>query len=123
MKMGKISDLTSSQLLDEEKALILQSSEISDAIEIVDIAKKLSLKRNLPVAIEVKQGNWVLYYASLPGSTTENQLWIDRKAGVILLKHHPTLYERLRAQERWVDWHKENYLSNETHAIHGGGYH
>jgi uncharacterized protein (UPF0303 family) len=31
------------------------------------------------------------------------------------------LYERISAQERGVDWYKENNLSEETHAIHGGG--
>jgi len=31
------------------------------------------------------------------------------------------MYERVSAQERGVDWHKENNLLDETHAIHGGG--
>ena len=31
------------------------------------------------------------------------------------------MYERVSAQERGVDWYKENDLIDETHAIHGGG--
>ena len=38
-----------------------------------------------------------------------------------MLKHHSTMYERVSAEERGVDWHKENNLLDETHAIHGGG--
>jgi uncharacterized protein (UPF0303 family) len=30
------------------------------------------------------------------------------------------MYERVSAEERGVDWHKENNLKDETHAIHGG---
>ena len=30
------------------------------------------------------------------------------------------MYERVSAEERGVDWHKENNLQDETHAIHGG---
>ena len=57
----------------------------------------------------------------MPGSTVENQDWLDRKARVVLLKHHSTIYERVSAEERGVDWHQENNLPDETHAIHGGG--
>jgi uncharacterized protein (UPF0303 family) len=31
------------------------------------------------------------------------------------------MYERVSAQERGVDWYKENNVLEETHAIHGGG--
>jgi uncharacterized protein (UPF0303 family) len=31
------------------------------------------------------------------------------------------MYERVLAEERGIDWHKENNLLEETHAIHGGG--
>ena len=85
------------------------------------IAKSLGVLRSLPIAVEVRIGDWVIYHASLPGSTAENQSWIDRKARVVLLKHHSTLFERVSAEERGIDWHKENNFEDETHAIHGGG--
>jgi uncharacterized protein (UPF0303 family) len=112
---------TSTQLLNEEQTLILPSLEISDALEIGEIAKSISVERNLPVAIEVRLGDWIIYHASLPGSTSENQWWIGRKARVVMLKRHSTIYEQVSAEERGVDWHKENNLLDATHAIHGGG--
>jgi hypothetical protein len=30
------------------------------------------------------------------------------------------MYERVSTEERGVDWHKENNVQDETHAIHGG---
>ena len=112
---------TASQLLQEEKILELPNLSISDYLEIGEIAKSFGTQRGLPIAVEVRIGDWIIYHASLPGSTSENQWWIDRKARVVLLKHHSTLYERVSAQERGVDWHSENNLLDETHAIHGGG--
>jgi uncharacterized protein (UPF0303 family) len=109
------------QLLTEEKILTIPSFDISDALEIGEIAKSLSAARKLPVAIEVRLGSWIVYHASLPGSKPENDYWIARKARVVMLKHHSTMYERVSAEERGVDWHKENNLLDETHAIHGGG--
>ena len=37
-----------------------------------------------------------------------------------LSKWQPTMHERVSAEERGVNWHKENNLQDETHAIHGG---
>ncbi len=108
-------------LLEEEKYLVLPSLIVADALEIGEIAKSFGTQRDLPIAVEVRIGDWIVYHASLPGSTSENQWWIDRKARVVLLKHHSTIYERVSAEERGVDWHKENNLLDETHAIHGGG--
>ena len=112
---------TSAILIEEELKLALPSLSVAEVVEIGEIAKSFGVARDLPVAVEVRLGDWVIYHASLPGSTRENQWWIDRKARVVLLKHHSTLYERVSAEERGVDWHKENNLLIETHAIHGGG--
>ena len=112
---------TSNQLQLEEKLLVLPELTIMDGLQIGEIAKSFGIQRSLPIAVEVRVGDWIIYHASLPGSTVENQGWIDRKARTVMLKHHSTMYERVSAQERGVDWHKENNLLDETHAIHGGG--
>ena len=121
MSVATTGGFTSFQLIDEEQILILPSLNLADGLEIGEIGKSLGMVRNLPIAIEVRLGDLIVYHASLPGSNSENQWWIDRKARVVLLKHHSTMYERVNAEERGVDWHKENNLSDETHAIHGGG--
>ena len=112
---------TSSQLLVEEQILTLPSLSAAEALEVGEIAKSLGMARNLPIATEVRIGDWIIYHASLPGSKPENDWWMSRKARVVMLKHHSTMYERVSAEERGVDWHKENNLLDETHAIHGGG--
>ena len=119
--METVSGFTSTQLLREEQILTLLRIEISDGIEIGEIAKSLAVLRMLPIAIEVRLGDWIIYHVSLPGSRPENDWWLSRKARTVMLKQHSTMYERVSAQERGVDWHKENALLDETHAIHGGG--
>ena len=108
-------------LLKEEAVLTLPSLTNLDAVEIGQIAAKLALDRKLPIAVEVRVGDWIVYHASLPGSTPENDWWIGRKARVVKLKQHSTMYERVLAEEQGIDWHKENNVLVETHAIHGGG--
>jgi len=112
---------TTIQLLNEEQILTLPSLDLSSALEIGEIAKSLGQVRNLPIAVEVRLFDWIVYHASLTGSKPENDWWMNRKARVVMLKHHSTLFERVSAEERGVDWHKENNLLDETHAVHGGG--
>ena len=111
---------TANQLLEEEFDLHLPSLTKSDAVEIGEIATTLGNKRNVPIAIQVRIGDWIVFHASLQGSKPENDWWINRKVAVVMLKQHSTMYERVSAEERGVDWHKENNLQDETHAIHGG---
>ena len=111
---------TTKQLLAEESLLKLSTLSNKEALEIGEIATDLGRERKLPVAIEVRIGEWIIYHASLAGSKPENDWWIRRKAAVVNLKQHSTMYERVSAEERGVDWYSENNLPDVTHAIHGG---
>ena len=119
--MSNSLSFTTKQLLDEEQLFTFDNLTPEGALEIGEIAKSLGVLKSLPIAVEVRLGDWIIYHASLLGSTVENQWWIDRKARVVMLKHHSTMFERVSAEERGIDWHKENNLLDETHAIHGGG--
>jgi uncharacterized protein (UPF0303 family) len=121
MGMSTTGGLSTDGLLKEEQLLILDSLDVKGAVEIGEIAKSFGVARDLPIAVEVRLGDWIIYHASLPGSSPENDWWIGRKARVVKLKQHSTLFERVLAEERGIDWHKENNLLDETHAIHGGG--
>jgi len=100
--------------------LKLPSLTNSDAVEIGEIATSLGNQRKLPITIEVRIGDWIVFHASLEGSKPENNWWINRKVAVVLLKKRSTMYERVSAEERGVDWYEENKLKDETHSIHGG---
>ncbi len=113
-------NFTLENLLREEKVLSLSSLTNNDAIEIGEIATTLGRQRKLPIAVEVRIDDWIVFHASLQGSKPENDWWINRKVAVVKLKQHSTMYERVSAEERGVDWHKENNVQDETHAIHGG---
>jgi uncharacterized protein (UPF0303 family) len=117
MTTGRFS---SADLLEEEQILKLPSLTNSDAVEIGEIANTLGNQKRFPITVQVRIGDWIVFHASLQGSKPENDWWINRKVAVVMLKQHSTMYERVSAEERGVDWHKENNLQDETHAIHGG---
>jgi len=108
-------------LKDQEDSLQIPTLDNVKAIEIGEIALNLGVARKLPIAIEVRLGDWTIFHASLPGSTPDNDWWINRKARVVMKTGHSTLYERVLAEETGVDWFAKHGVSEEEYAIHGGG--
>ena len=112
---------TSEGLALEAKTLELSSLTQAEALEIGAIAQAIGLERKLPIAIEVRMKEWIVFHASLPGSTPENDWWIGRKARVVNLTGRSTMHERVIAEEQGIDWHASKGLEDELYAIHGGG--
>lgn len=111
---------TSEGLALEARTLMLPSLTHSEAIEIGEIAKTIGIDRALPIAVEVRLKEWIVFHASLPGSTPENDKWIARKARVTMVTGNSTMFERVLAEELGIDWYEEKGLSEDLHAIHGG---
>ena len=120
--MATTGNFNSAELLEHERSTTLISLNNEEALAIGKLATEIGISRNLPIAIQVQIGEWIVYKAALPGSKPENDGWIKRKANVVLLKHHSTMYERVLAEENSRDWHLDNGVEDATHAIHGGGF-
>lgn len=120
--MATTGNFHSAELLQQEAdcKLVVFNNEV--AVKLGNFASAIGLERNLPIAIQIQIGDWVVFKAALPGSKPENDGWIKRKSNVVLLKHHSTMYERVKAEEEGTDWHKANGVEDATHAIHGGGF-
>ena len=114
-------DLSSASLSEEYANLFFSNFDILDATKLGIIAMDLGISRRLPIAAEVRTGAWTVFHASLPGSSPENDWWMNRKARVVLKTGHSTMYERVLAEETGVDWFATHGVSEEEYAIHGGG--
>jgi len=112
---------SSSTLYQDESLLFLAKFELSDAIELGNIVLDFGITRGYPIATEIRVGDWTVFHASLPGSSPENDWWMNRKARVVMKTGHSTLYERVLAEETGVDWFAKHGVSEEEYAIHGGG--
>jgi len=103
MKRETSGGFSSHQLLAEEEELIFPKLEVADAVALGEIAVRIARAKNLPVAIEVWIDEWKVFHVSLPGSTAENDWWIDRKARVVASDGHSSMYERVAAEEEGID--------------------
>ena len=118
---GTTGGFTSAGLKTEEEMLVLPAFDIAAALEIGQIAFELAQRRELKAAIEVRIGEWVVFHASLPGTNSENDWWMGRKARVVLLTGHSSIHERVLAEETNTDWFAKHGVLEEQYAIHGGG--
>ncbi len=112
---------TSEQLELEEQILVLPHLDLKGAVAIGEIAVDMAKRDSLAISIEVRMGDWTVFHTALPGAKPEQTSWIARKARVVLVTGHSTMLERVKAEETGIDWHAVHGLSEETHAIAGGG--
>lgn len=112
----------SSELLQQEIDCALPFFDLLVAQDIGAIASKIGLERHLGIEISIRFGDWEVFKAALPGSKQESDGWINRKANVVNLTEHSTMYERVKSEEDGIDWHVKHGVEDATHAIHGGGF-
>ena len=58
--MSTTGGFTTSGLLQEELLLTLPKLDVADAMEIGEIAKSFGTQKGLPIAVEVRIGDWIM---------------------------------------------------------------
>ena len=120
--MATTGDFTSAQLLADEARTLLPTITDATVKAIGELASELALKRNFPITISIEIKGVEVFRSALPGASSEHDSWITRKARVVNLTGHSTMYERVKAEEDGIDWHNYHGVEDATHAIHGGGF-
>lgn len=120
--METTGNFKSKDLLQQEIDCLLPHWDLSVAQVIGAVATRIGLDRNLGIEISIRIGDWEVFKSALPGSKQESDGWINRKANVVNLTQHSTMYERVKSEEDGTDWHASHGVADETHAIHGGGF-
>ena len=108
------------QLLQEEQELQFTSFNKLTAWQIGSQLVNTSLSKNLPVTIDITQGDHQLFHASLPGTSADNDEWIKRKVRLVYRFGHSSFYmgQLLKSKGKRIE---EAYLISENdYAPHGG---
>lgn len=115
-------NFSSVELLGHEEACKFDAINRDIAQVIGERFVEVGLKRNHPITIAVQLDGAEVFRQALPGADDEQVSWINRKARVVNLTHHSTMYERVNAEELGIDWHAKHGVEDATYAIHGGGF-
>ena len=70
-------------LEEQERRLVFTRFDNTDAWRLGSAMAAAATERNLPVTIDIRRGGQQLFHAALPGTTAENDSWIERKVNVV----------------------------------------
>ena len=102
---------TLDELLDQERRLVLPSLDENGAIEIGVSILRSAIERNLPVTIEVRLRDRVVFRAARNGTDATNDLYIGGKARLVERFGHASLYERLRYEAEGTSFEEATGLA------------
>jgi uncharacterized protein (UPF0303 family) len=71
------------QLEAQEERLVFDRFDNTDAWQLGTAMVTEATERGLPITIDIRRNGHQLFHAALPGTTPENDSWIDRKVNVV----------------------------------------
>jgi uncharacterized protein (UPF0303 family) len=113
---------TLAQLAAEEEELQFSGFSNDDAWELGSALVTAGREQGLPIAVDISRNRHQLFHASLPGTTPDNDSWIQRKTRVVDRFGHSSLYVRQASIERGTTFEAEFGLDQERYAAHGGAF-
>ena len=66
-----------------EEQLVFTRFDNADAWQLGSAMVAAATERKLPITIDIRRHGHQLFHAALPGTTAENDSWIDRKVNVV----------------------------------------
>lgn len=88
--------LTLDQLTADEDELRFDRFDYDDAWRLGSMLVETARRRGLPIAIDITRGGQQLFHAALPGSTPDNDAWIQRKIRSVLRFGHSSMFLSLQ---------------------------
>ncbi|WP_406169565.1 heme-degrading domain-containing protein [Streptomyces sp. NBC_00996] len=111
-----------SELEEQERRLTLPHFTYDDAWTLGTLLVELARDRHAPVAVDIRRGGRQLFHAALPGSTADNDAWIDRKRRVVERYGCSSLLVGSRFRAKGTTFEESSRLDPDVYAAHGGAF-
>ncbi len=117
-----MSDPDLAVLLAEEDRLVFDRFDHGTAWELGYVMRARALDEALPIAISIRRNGQRLFHAALPGSSADNDFWLDRKSAVVDRYGHSSYYVGCQFRARGGDFDVDARLDVNLFAAHGGAF-
>ncbi|WIY04843.1 heme-degrading domain-containing protein [Amycolatopsis mongoliensis] len=108
------------QLADQEERLQFTKFDNETALALGDRLLAAARKRGLPVTISVRRNGQRLFHAALPGTSADNDAWIDRKSRVVDRYGHSSFLVGTQFRAKGGSFEEDSRLDPDEYAAHGG---
>lgn len=109
-------------LLAEEERLVFPHFDHRDAWELGTAMRAGALAAGHPVVISIRRNGQRLFHTALPGSSADNDAWIERKCAVVDRYGHSSYLVGCRFRARGGDFDTDSRLDTARYAAHGGAF-
>lgn len=106
----------------QEHDLVLTRFTHDDAWQLGCLLVELATERDLPVTIDVRRGTQQVFHAARPGTTADNDDWVQRKVRVVERFDASSFLVGLRLRARGTSLKKSQGLPVREYAPHGGAF-
>jgi len=110
------------ELAAEEEELRFDGFTNDDAWDLGSAIVAVARRDGAPVAVDVSRHGHQLFHAALPGTSPDNDSWIQRKTRVVHRFGHSSLFVRQASIERGTTFEAEFGLDPARYAAHGGAF-
>jgi uncharacterized protein (UPF0303 family) len=111
---------TAEQIQKQVQSLQFTHFNEQTAWEIGQYLYQEAQQNTYPIVIDIRLNQRQLFYAALPGSTTNNQRWVERKINLVNLTGHSSYYWSLLLKEQNKTIEQKLLLPETDYAPHGG---
>ncbi|WP_405677969.1 heme-degrading domain-containing protein [Streptomyces sp. NBC_01511] len=113
---------TVAELEAQEARLVLPHFTYDDAWALGGLLVELARERAAPVAIDIRRGGQQLFHCALPGSSADNDAWIDRKRRVVERYGASSFLVGARFRAKDSTFEDSSRLDPDRYAAHGGSF-
>ncbi len=115
-------DLTATiaELEEQERELVFSRFDNDDAWRLGCRLVETARSRSLAVTVDIRRGPQQLFHAALPGTTPDNDSWIERKVRVVERFGGSSYLVGLRARAKGITFAAMHDLPLQEYAAHGG---
>ena len=110
------------ELAAEEDELVLPRLTHDDGIALGLALLDAARAQDLPVVVDVRRGDQVLFHAALPGTAATNDAWVERKVRVVRLVGTSSLRAGAEAAAEGSTFEERQRVDPLLYAAHGGAF-
>ncbi len=104
----------------EEAELVLPRFDLADAWALGSRMREAALAARLPIVIGITLGEARVFHTALPGSSADNDGWLDRKTRVARRYGRSSFGVGLSFRAAGKDFDTDARLDTSVYAAHGG---
>ncbi|WP_370080416.1 heme-degrading domain-containing protein [Streptacidiphilus sp. MAP12-16] len=111
-----------SELEAEQQRLRLARFDNDDAWRLGCLLVELARERGHVVTVDVRRGEQQLFHCALPGTSADNDAWIERKLRVVRRYGESSYLVGQRFRDQGSSFEEKSRLDPDRFAAHGGAF-